>query len=204
MPLALLKKKLGLPADHTFDKDTLVAAMKHYNLTPNRAAHFFAQAAHESGDFKVFKENLNYSAEGLVKVFHKYFADLDHSTPYARNPEKIANKVYASRMGNGPEASGDGWKFRGRGAIQLTGHDNYKAFSDYIKHPEIMTNPDVVATDYAFESALWFFEKKHIWAMCDLGVTDDAILKVTKAVNGGTIGLDDRVAKTKKYAAWLA
>jgi putative chitinase len=177
-------------------------AMEFYKLTPVRAAHFFAQTAHETGGFKAFSENLNYSAQGLQGIFGKYFpGNLEES--YARNPEKIANRVYASRMGNGAEASGDGFKFRGRGALQLTGKDNYKAFSDYLKKPEIMTNPDLVATTYSFESAMFFFDKNKLWSICDQGINDAAILALTKRINGGTHGLEDRNQKTKKYYEYV-
>lgn len=203
MSLVDLQKKIGVTADGAFGPGTLKAAAAHYKLSKNRAAHFFAQTAHESGGFKAFSENLNYSADGLVKIFHKYFPDAAHATPYARNPEKIANKVYSGRMGNGDEKSGDGWKYRGRGALQLTGHDNYKAFSDYCKRPDIMTHPDLISGELSFESAMWFFEKNHIWELCDHGTDDATILAVTKKVNGGTIGLDDRKEKTHKYATWL-
>jgi len=142
MSLTSLQTKLGIAADGAFGPGTMKAAMAYYKMTPERAAHFFAQTAHESGGFKVFSENLNYSAQGLQGIFGKYFpGNLEES--YARNPEKIANRVYASRMGNGDEKSGDGYKFRGRGALQLTGKDNYKAFSDYLKKPEIMTNEEL-------------------------------------------------------------
>jgi putative chitinase len=171
-------------------------------MSPVRAAHFFAQTAHESGNFKAFSENLNYSADGLTKIFGKYF-DAAAAAKAARNPEKIANRVYANRMGNGNEASGDGWKYRGRGALQLTGKDNYKAFADYLKKPEIMDNPDLVATEYSFESAIFFFEKNKLWAICDQGVGDAAITALTKRINGGTHGLDDRKEKTKKFAAMV-
>jgi len=178
------------------------AAMKLYNLTPERAAHFFAQTGHETGDFKVYNENLNYSAQGLQGIFGKYFpGNLEES--YARQPEKIANRVYASRMGNGDEASGDGWKFRGRGAIQLTGKDNYTQFSKHINKPEILTNPDIVSTDYSFESALFFFDKNKLWSICDQGVNEATILALTKRVNGGTHGLEDRKAKTLKYYGYV-
>jgi putative chitinase len=123
--------------------------MAFYKLTPVRAAHFFAQTAHETGEYKLFSENLNYSAAGLQGTFGKYFpGTLEES--YARNPEKIANRVYADRMGNGNEASGDGWKYRGRGALQLTGKANYKAFADYLGKPEIMETPDLVAINICF------------------------------------------------------
>jgi putative chitinase len=177
--------------------------MKYYKFTPVRAAHFFAQTAHESGNFRAFSENLNYGAQGLMSVFRKYFPDAVSAAKYERKPEMIANRVYASRMGNGDEASGDGWKYRGRGALQLTGKDNYKAFADYLKKPEILTNPDLVATEYAFESALFFFDKNGLWKICDLGVDDQTILSLTKRINGGTHGLEDRREKTKKYYEWV-
>lgn len=203
MSLKNLQAKMGLVADGVFGAGTLTAAMKYYNLTPFRAAHFFAQTAHESGDFKAFAENLNYSAKGLRGVFGKYFPTDVIAAQYERQPEKIANRVYSSRMGNGDESSGDGWKFRGRGALQLTGRSNYKAFSDATNRPEVMTNPDLVATDLAFESAMYFFEKNKLWVICDQGVNDASILSLTKKINGGTLGLDDRKAKTLKYYAWV-
>jgi putative chitinase len=202
MSLKSLQEKIGVTADGAFGPGTMKKAMEFYKFTPVRAAHFFAQTAHETGGFKLFTENLNYSADGLQKIFGKYFpGTLEES--YSRNPEKIANRVYASRMGNGNEASGDGWKFRGRGALQLTGKDNYKAFSDYLKKPEIMTNPDLVATTYSFESAMFFFDKNKLWSICDQGVNDASILALTKRINGGTHGLEDRNAKTKKYYEYV-
>ena len=202
MSLKVLQEKMGITADGAFGPGTMKKAMEFYKLTPVRAAHFFAQTSHESGGFKAFSENLNYSAEGLQGIFGKYFpGTLEES--YARNPEKIANRVYAGRMGNGTEASGDGYKFRGRGALQLTGKENYKAFSDYLKNPEIMTNPDLVATTYSFESAMFFFDKKRLWSICDQGVNDAAILSLTKKINGGTHGLADRSEKTKKYYEYV-
>ena len=202
MSLKSLQEKIGVGADGAFGPGTMKKAMEFYKLTPVRAAHFFAQTAHETGGFKAFLENLNYSAQGLQGIFGKYFpGTLEES--YARNPEKIANRVYASRMGNGNEASGDGFKFRGRGALQLTGKDNYKAFSDYLKKPEIMTNPDLVATTYSFESAMFFFDKNKLWSICDQGVNDASILALTKRINGGTHGLADRSEKTKKYYEYV-
>jgi putative chitinase len=202
MSLKVLQEKMGITADGAFGPGTMKKAMEFYKLTPVRAAHFFAQTSHESGGFKAFSENLNYSAEGLQGIFGKYFpGTLEES--YARNPEKIANRVYAGRMGNGTEASGDGYKFRGRGALQLTGKENYKAFSDYLKNPEIMTNPDLVATTYSFESAMFFFDKNRLWSICDQGVNDAAILSLTKKINGGTHGLADRSEKTKKYYEYV-
>ena len=203
MSLKHLQKKVNVTADGAFGSGTLKAAVAHYKMTPVRAAHFFAQCAHESGGFAVFNENLNYSTRGLQSTFKKYFPDAATAKKYERKPEMIANRVYASRMGNGDEKSGDGWKFRGRGAIQLTGKSNYLAFSKHIGDPEVMTNPDIVATKYSFESAMFFFETNGLWAICDKGVGDATILALTKRINGGTHGLDDRKDKTKKYATML-
>jgi putative chitinase len=202
MSLKSLQERAGVAADGAFGPGTMKAAMTLLKLTPIRAAHFFAQTAHETGGFKAFAENLNYSAQGLQGTFGKYFpGTLEES--YARNPEKIANRVYADRMGNGAEASGDGWKYRGRGALQLTGKSNYKAFSEYLGKPEIMDNPDLVATTYAFDSAMFFFDKNKLWSICDKGVNDASILELTKRINGGTHGLEDRKEKTYKYYALI-
>ncbi len=170
---------------------------------PLRLAHFLAQCAHESGNFKVLYENLNYSSEGLLKIFPKYFKDKATADLYARKPEKIGNRVYASRMGNGDEASGEGYKFRGRGFIQLTGKDNYKAFSDYIKE-DCVANPDLVATKYPLASAAFFFQKNKLWDICDKGDTQDVVTLVTKRVNGGTHGLEDRLNKFNAFNSILA
>jgi len=204
MSLKSLQTKIGIPADGAWGPGTFKAAMAYYKLSPVRAAHFFAQTAHETGGYKAFGENLNYSADGLLGIFKKYFPDKATATRYARQPEKIANRVYASRMGNGNEASGDGWRYRGRGALQLTGRDNYLAFSKYCNRPDVMSNPDIVATELAFESAMFFFERNKLWAICDQGITDSAILALTKKINGGTHGLADRSEKTKKYFMWTA
>jgi putative chitinase len=198
MSLKSLQEKIGTTADGAFGPGTMNAAMAYYKLTPVRAAHFFAQTSHETGVFKAFNENLNYSAQGLQGTFGKYFpGNLEES--YARQPEKIANRVYANRMGNGDEGSGDGWKYRGRGALQLTGKSNYQSFAEYLKKPEIMENPDLVATTYAFESAMFFFDKNKLWTICDQGINDAAILALTKRINGGTNGLDHRKDLTYKY-----
>jgi putative chitinase len=202
MSLKSLQTKIGATSDGVFGPGTMRKAMEFYKFTPVRAAHFFAQTAHETGGFKLFTENLNYSADGLQKIFGKYFpGNLEES--YARNPEKIANRVYASRMGNGDEKSGDGWKFRGRGALQLTGKNNYTAFAQYLGKPEIMTNPDLVATEFAFESAMFFFDRNKLWTICDRGINDAAILALTRRINGGTIGLSHRNELTKKYYEYV-
>ena len=204
MSLVNLQQKIGVTADGAFGPGTLKAAAAYYKLSPARAAHFFAQTAHETGGFKAFSENLSYGAPGLRGIFGKYFPTEAMAKAYERQPERIANRVYGGRMGNGVEASGDGWKYRGRGALQLTGKANYQAFSDYIKRPDVMDNPNLVAGELCFESALWFFDKNRLWSICDQGINDAAILALTKRINGGTHGLDDRKLKTKKFAGWSA
>ena len=168
-----------------------------------RLAHFLAQCGHESGGFRLTKENLNYSAKGLNGIFKKYFPTLESALPYERKPEKIANKVYGGRMGNGPEASGDGAKFCGRGYIQLTGKDNYTAFGKSIGE-DVCANPQIVAEKYALLSAAWFFNKNKLHTMADGGATDAVVTSITKRVNGGTIGLADRIKHFKEYYHLLA
>jgi putative chitinase len=202
MSLKDLQTKVGLSPTGVFDVKTLKTAADYLKLSKVRAAHFFGQTSHESGGFTVFSENLNYSAEALVKVFPKYF-DATSAASYARNPEKIANKVYGGRMGNGPEASGDGWKYRGRGALQITGKDNYTALSKHLIRPDILTKPEILAGELAFESAVWFFDKNQLWSLCDKDIDIATITSVTKKINGGTIGLDDRVSKTNLYYSWM-
>ena len=167
-----------------------------------RLAHFLSQCGHESGGFKAVNENLNYSADGLKKIFPKYFPG-NISESYARNPEKIAAKVYGGRMGNGDEASKEGWKFRGRGYIQLTGKSNYTAF-DKLVEEDILANPDLVATKYPLSSAAFFFQSNGLWSICDKGADDATVTAVTKRVNGGTIGLADRLKHFKEYYSLLA
>ncbi len=203
MSLKSLQEKIGVTADGAFGPGTIKAAAKHFGMSPERAAHFFGQTAHETGGFKAFSENLNYSAKGLLGIFKKYFPDAAVAAKYERKPEQIANRVYASRMGNGDEASGDGWKYRGRGALQLTGKANYEAFAKWLGKPELLEKPDAVATEYAFDSARFFFERNKLWDICDKGVTDETILALTKRVNGGTHGLEDRASRTKQYYGWL-
>jgi putative chitinase len=203
MSLIELQKKIGVAADGAFGPGTFKAAAAFYKLSPDRAAHFFAQTAHESGNFKAFSENLNYGAKGLRSIFRKYFPTDALARAYERKPAKIANRVYGNRMGNGDEASGEGFAFRGRGALQLTGKFNYSEFAKYVNRPDIMDNPDLVATELAFESALWFFDKNKLWSICDQGINDAAIIALTRKINGGQHGIEDRKAKTKKYAAWL-
>jgi len=176
--------------------------MKTFGIdTPVELAHFLSQCGHESAGFKVVNENLNYSAKGLLGIFKKYFPTQTLAESYQRKPEKIANRVYASRMGNGDEASGEGYKFRGRGFIQLTGKQNYTAFGKSIG-VDIAANPDLVATKYPLLSAAWFFSKNCL-AKCK-DASDASVLTVTKCVNGGTIGLADRQKHFKEYYHLLA
>lgn len=165
--------------------------------TPLRLSHFLAQTGHESGGFKITKENLNYSSDRLQVIFKKYFT-AESAKEYARKPEKIANIVYANRMGNGNQASGDGFKFCGRGYIQLTGRDNYTAFDKSVED-DILAMPELVATKYPLLSAAWFWNKNGLNAIADTGAGEDTITKITKKVNGGTIGLTDRVAHFNEY-----
>jgi putative chitinase len=173
-------------------------AAKFNITTPLRLAHFLAQCGHESGGFRATQENLNYSAKGLMGIFKKYFPTEALANSYARNPQKIANRVYASRMGNGPEASGEGYKFRGRGYIQLTGKENYTRFSATVPE-DTVANPDLVAGKYALASAAFFFNSNKLWAICDRGADQATVTAVTKRVNGGTIGLADRIKHFKEY-----
>ena len=174
-----------------------------YNITnPLRLAHFMAQIAHESGNFKFVKENLNYSKESLLKVFPKYF-NATNVDAYARNPEKIGSRVYGGRMGNGDEASKEGFKFFGRGYLQLTGKDNYSAFSKFIGE-DCVANPDLVSDKYPMDSAIWFFDKNKLWYICDMGKTPDIVTLITKRVNGGTHGIEDRLAKFNTFISLLA
>jgi putative chitinase len=187
--------------------DTVIAqipdtAAKFGITTPLRLAHFLAQCGHESGGFKAVQENLNYGAKGLRGIFAKYFPTDAKALEYERKPEKIANLVYGNRMGNGAEATGEGYKFRGRGYIQLTGKENYSRFDKTVDE-DIVSNPDLVATKYPLASAAFFFQSNGLWAICDKGADDATVTSVTKRVNGGTIGLADRLKHFKEYYALL-
>lgn len=176
-------------------------AAKFNITTPLRLAHFLAQCGHESGGFRAVSENLNYSAKGLVGTFPKYFNSTT-AAQYERKPELIASRVYASRMGNGDESTKEGYKFRGRGYIQLTGKSNYTNFAKFIGE-DTVGNPDLVATKYPLASAAFFFDSNKLWAICDKGADTATVTAVTKRVNGGTIGLDDRIKHFNEYYALL-
>jgi putative chitinase len=179
-------------------KAELPSVMKTFGIdTPLRLAHFLGQAAHESMNFRVVMENLNYSAQGLLRVFPKYFT-WQEAQKYQRKPQEIANRVYANRMGNGPESSGDGWKYRGRGYFQLTGKNNYAAF-DSIVQDDIVENPDYIAAKYPLLTAAWFWNKNQLNSVADR----DNYVGVTKKINGGTHGLAERIALTNKFKSEL-
>lgn len=178
--------------------DQLSFTIEKFNIINKlRLSHFLSQCAHESGGFKFIKENLNYSEKALTSIFGKYFKDVPASK-YARNPEMIASRVYANRMGNGSESTKEGWKFRGRGYIQLTGKVNYEKFSKFIGE-DCVANPDLVSDKYPLASAAFFFDSNNLWPLCDQGSSDEIVKKVTRRVNGGYHGLDDRLDKFKKY-----
>jgi putative chitinase len=168
-----------------------------------RLSHFLAQCGHESANFRAVKENLNYSAEGLNKTFKKYFPTLESAKDYARQPERIASKVYANRMGNGNEVSKDGFKYLGRGFIQLTGKANYLEFDKSVPE-DIIANPELVATKYPLASAAWFWNKNGLNEIADKGATDAIVKSITKRVNGGTIGLPDKIQHFNEFYSLLS
>lgn len=163
----------------------------------NRLLHFLAQCAHESGNFKHVEENLNYSASRLLTVFPKYFTS-SLAAEYQRKPQRIASRVYANRMGNGNEESRDGWKYRGRGYLQLTGKNNYSRFGQFLKI-DLLNRPDLVATTYPLTSAAFFFAANHIWTYADRGISRNDVITVTRRVNGGLNGLEDRIRYLNTY-----
>jgi putative chitinase len=192
--------KLDKLKGHIPDKviEQIPDTAKKFNITtPLRLAHFLSQCGHESGGFRLVNENVNYSAAGLKGIFGKYFPG-NLAESYARQPQKIASRVYGGRMGNGAESTGDGYKFRGRGYIQLTGKDNYTRFGKFIGE-DTVANPDLVATKYPLASAAFFFDSNKLWSICDKGSDNATVTAVTKRVNGGTIGLADRIKHFNEY-----
>jgi putative chitinase len=161
--------------------------------TPLRVAHFVAQCAHESGNFVFIKENLNYKAASLQKIFSKYFPTAELAQQYANRPEKIANRIYANRMGNGPESSGDGFRYCGRGLIQLTGKDNYTFFAGSLDIPVEEASEYLATFEGAAQSACWFWEQNNLNRFADANDTKG----LTRAINGGYIGLEDRIKHTE-------
>jgi predicted chitinase len=181
--------------------DDLESTLPKYGIADSkvRLAHFFSQVLHESGHLRYDMENLNYSAKALRAVFRKYFKTKRQAEGYARKPEKIANRVYANRMGNGSESSGDGWKYRGRGLIQLTGKNNYQAFAKWIGDDRILDDPDLVATEYAVHSAVFYWDKNSLNKIAD----KDDVVRLTKRINGGTNGLAHRTELLTKAKGLL-
>lgn len=175
---------------------------------PMRLSHLLGQCAHESANFTVFRENLNYRLESILRVFKSDVdldndgvveqEEIDNAKRYVGNPEMLANFVYANQNGNGPESSGDGWKYRGRGALQTTGRVNYMTLGKFLG-VDLIANPDLVATVYPLDSAAYYFNSRGLWSICDQGINDSTILRVTKKVNGGINGLEERIKYTNKF-----
>ena len=189
--------KNSLNADGVIGDKTVQMMLHNWRIQKPQLAHFLGQTHEETGGFTVLSENINYSAEALINLFGTHFKDLAEAKTYERKPEQIANRIYANRMGNGNEVSGDGWLFRGRGCLQTTGKNNYSLFSKYIGK-DCVANPDLLITEFPFESAIYYFNSNKLWNLCNV-VNDDAIKKVTHAVNGGYINLDKRIALTNQY-----
>ncbi len=186
----------GLIPDGIIGRNTLRKMMQVFSINSiEKVAHFAAQVTHETGNFQFEKEDLSYSATRLMVVFRKYFRSIQHASEYARNPVKLGNYVYAHRMGNHAE---NGYKFRGRGALQLTGFNNYEIFANKMKNLAILDNPDLVVSKYFFESALFYFSQNNLWPICE-SINTNNIVSLTKKINGGVNGLQDRIALTKKY-----
>lgn len=197
--LKLLQEKVGSTADGQFGPNTAQAITKYYKLSPERAAHLLGQVAHESAGLRLVEENLNYSVKTMMRVWPSRFPTVESAEPYARNPKALADHVYGGRMMN----EGEGYKYRGRGFLQLTGRRNYLLFSEDMNLPEVLDDPDIVAEEYAFETALWYFKTNGLFEIADKGVDDDTIKVISKRVNGGYVGLDDRRMYTYKIHGWL-
>jgi putative chitinase len=203
MTLAMqkLQERIGASTDGSFGPNTARAITKHFGLSAERSAHLLGQASHESGGFTRVCESLYYSSPDRIrKVWPTRFKTVSDAEPYARNPKALADKVYSNRMGNGEN---EGSVFIGRGFLQLTGKDNYRSFAADMRLPEVMTDPSLIETDYAFETAYWFFEKNRLFKIADEGVDTNTIEKITKRVNGGYHGLQDRMDQTNKIYGWL-
>ena len=196
-----LQKKIGSTPDGAFGPNTARAIAKFYELSPERGAHLLGQAAHESGNFKLTKENLNYSVASIMRVWPSRFPTKESAEPLARNPKALAESVYFDRMGNDTKEKAS--LYIGRGFLQLTGFRNHKSFAADMALPEVLEDPSLLETEYAFETALWFFKRNDLFKIADDGVNDATIKKITKRVNGGYHGLEDRINKTKKIFNYL-
>ena len=200
--LKLLQTKCGCDADGSFGPNTARGIVKHYELSPERGAHLLGQIVHESASFKLTRENLNYSVEAMMRVWPSRFPTEESAKPYAKNPKALAEKVYLDRMGNDTKEKAS--LYIGRGFLQLTGYNNVRSFASDMRVPEVLENPQLLEEDYAMDTALWFFKKNNLWKICDEGVNDDTIKRLTKRINGGYTGLDHRVKETKKIYEWIS
>ena len=197
-----LQVKINAGSDGQFGPNTAKAIARHYKLSPKRASHLLGQAHHESGGFKLVRENLYYSTpERIQAVWPSRFPTVESAEKYAKNPKSLAGKVYSGRMGNKDEEQAA--MYAGRGFLQLTGHDNYRLFASKMGVPNVMTDPDLVADEYAFETALFFFEENNLFDIADKGVNPETIQRITRRVNGGLHGLEDRENQTHKVFTWL-
>ncbi len=198
-----LQEKVGCDVvDGSFGPNTARKIVAHYELSKYRGAHLLGQVHHESGGFKKTKESLYYSTpERIQAVWPSRFPTVASAEPYAKNPEKLAGKVYAGRMQNRDEA--EAAKFLGRGFLQVTGRQNHRAFASDMRLPEVLDNPALLEKEYAFESAVWFFRANKLFEMADKGISEDNIKKITRRINGGYHGLDDRIEQTNKIFNWI-
>jgi len=198
-----LQEKVGCEViDGSFGPNTAKKIVAHYDLSAFRGAHLLGQVHHESGGFNKTKESLYYSTpERIQAVWPSRFPTVEDAKPYAKNPEKLAGKVYSGRMGNRDEA--EAAKFLGRGFLQLTGRQNHRAFASDMRLPEVMDNPTLLEKEYAFESAIWFFRANKLFEMADKGISEDNIRKITRLINGGYHGIDDRIKQTNKIFSWI-
>mgnify|MGYP003630334891 FL=1 len=196
-----LQAKIGVSADGSFGPNTARAIAKHYKLSNKRAAHLMGQAHHESGGFKLTKENLSYSVEAMMRVWPSRFPTKESAEPFARNPKALAENVYFGRMGNDTKEKAS--LYLGRGFLQLTGYSNVKAFASDMGLPEVIEDPSLLEEEYAFETAMWFFSNNGLYKIADTGVDGEVIRKITKRVNGGYHGIDDRIHQTTKIHTWL-
>ena len=200
--LKMLQEKCGVNPDGAFGPNTARAIVTHYELSPERGAHLLGQVVHESGSFKYTRENLNYSVEAMMKTWPKRFPTEESAEPFARNPKALAENVYFDRMGNDTKEKASA--YIGRGFLQLTGYNNVRSFASDMRVPEVLDNPQLLEEEYAMDTALWFFKKNNLWKICDEGVNDDVVSKLTKRINGGYIGLDHRKKETKKIYEWIS
>ena len=206
--LKILQEKCGCTPDGSFGPNTARGIVKHYELSPERGAHLIGQVIHESGSFKLTRENLNYSVEAMMRVWPKRFPTEESAKPYSRNPKALAELVYLDenrgknyKLGNDTKEKAS--LYIGRGFLQLTGYNNVRSFASDMRLPDVLSNPTLLEEDYAMDTAIWFFRKNNLWKICDEGVNDDVIKRLTKRINGGYTGLDHRIKETKKVYEWV-